>query len=162
MSMLDRHADPRREPHRIDHVEPVRHRIPRHVALVHDRPVVGVGLALHAPGVVEVVLRARAVQARRPAVVVDEDHLVALAPPAALAVEHGQVAADVVAGSLGVEDDVVAGAVEVDDVGLGRVDLEVRAPAWARVQPIPGRVEIPDVVAQRRAVKLVVDVEVLA
>src|SRR3954453_11347979 len=95
MPVFDRHGDPRGEPDGIDRVEPVADGVARHVALVDDGTVVQICLALHTPRVVEVVLRARAVKARWPGVVVDEDHLVALAPPAALTVVDGEVATDV-------------------------------------------------------------------
>lgn len=49
---------------------------------------------------------------RRPGVVVDEDH-VAFAPPDALKVRDGLVAADELAGAFGLQDDIVALSVEV-------------------------------------------------
>ena len=76
------------------------------------------------PGGVEIVLGARAVQGRRPAlalvVVVDEDHLVAFAVPVMLvhfAVAQGmdiEVAADELALAFGFQDQVVAFVAEID------------------------------------------------
>src|SRR5262249_52892989 len=90
---------------------------PGAVAAVDGDSVVGRAVLLaRAKGGAEVVLGPRTVQARRPGLAVDEDHVVALAVPVVhLALEDVdvEVAADVVAATARVENQVVALAGEV-------------------------------------------------
>ncbi|MNW65606.1 hypothetical protein D3C74_440020 [compost metagenome] len=69
-------------------------------------------LLLRAPGRIEVILRSRSVQGRRPRLAVDKDHVVAFAVPVPLPglpqVVDVQIAADVMAFALSLQEDVVA------------------------------------------------------
>src|SRR5581483_6760387 len=183
---LDRDADLALEPDRVLDVEAVERVLaaprPRFGPAVHGQAVVrGAVLLLRAEGGAEVVLGPGAVEARRPGLAVDEDHVVALAVPVVhLALEDVdvQVAADVVPVAARVQDDVVAlaGQVRTPPRAVGR-ERETRAggtiravavvlpPVAAlarrpggRVLPVPRRVEAR-VGGIDRGVLLVVDVE---
>ena len=125
-------------------------------------PQKGVGVLLHAPTLAEVVLAPGAVHAGRPGVVVDEDHVVALAPPGALVVEHRVVAADEGARAGRLEDG-VALAREVGDLCLEAVGLHaIRGPAVHGVLAPPVGVEVENRIRiEGGGEQLVIDVEVL-
>src|SRR5215213_648700 len=114
VAVLDGYPDGLLERHRILDVEPVEADMPAPiVASAQGDAVVRSGVfLLRAPGGVEVVFGAGAVQGRRPLLAVDEDHVVSLPVPVPLLclaeVAHVQDAADVVTASLGFQDRVVA------------------------------------------------------
>src|SRR3990170_3274186 len=119
MTMLERDLDAFLEPDGVNQVETIAVVESWDVLLVHDGSVELVGVALHAPGVAEVVFHPGAVQAWWPRVVVDENHVVALTPPRPLEVPDGQIAPDVMAPAFGLESDVVVFTVEIRN---GRLD----------------------------------------
>ncbi len=140
-----------------------------------------------APGCVEVVFGARAVQSRRPGLAVDEDHVVAFAVPVEGVEQAGrigpqrvwhdrpgqlsgpvaraqvvdvQVAADVVTGTFRFEDDIVARAVRIRAAkGPVRI-VQVRVGnALRRILTAPLGMETAQVVVDL-VVQLIVDVVV--
>ena len=163
VAVLDRHLDLPPEAHRVLQVQHVAGLVAAGVVLVDRRAVAQEGVVLHAPGVVQVILAAGAVQVGRPAVAVHPDHVVALAPPGALEVGHRQVAAQIVPAPARLQDHVVVVprfALPVDDVGLRGVDADLRPPTAERVGAAKLGVQVARLRARRRQ-PLVVEVEVL-
>ena len=69
---------------------------------------------------------------------VDEEHVVTFAPPATLIMLNGQVAADIMAAALYIQNGVVVLAFKVGDtVDLGGIDLKLIAPALAGIFSVP-------------------------
>ena len=148
------------EADRIGDVPTVRDLESIRIPLVDDGPEERIRVALHSPCVVEVVFGAGAVKARG-FLAVDEEHVVAFAPPASLEMLHGEVASHVMPLALDIEYRVVVLALEVGDVvDLGRIHLQVRPPAVAWVLAMPSRVEVGGVFRKRLVVHFVIDVEV--
>src|SRR5437763_446686 len=140
--MLQGDADALGEAYRIHQVKTVAHWVARHIALVEHSPVHGIRVLLHPPGVAKIVLGARSVQARWPLFAVDEDHIIAFAPPTTLKMCHGEITSDIVAAPFRLQYDVVALGVQVHDVCFGAVDLNAWPPRFAWVFAPPLRVEV--------------------
>ena len=103
-------------------------------------------------------------QVWRPFVAVHPDHVVAFAPPGALKVGDGEVAADIVPAAFGLQYHVVVfpgGSLLVDDIGLRGVDGDLPAPSAAGIGAAKFGVEITDVAGGRLVVGLVIHVKVL-
>ncbi len=88
-------------------------------------------IVLHAPGLIEVILRTCPVKIGRPLITVHPDHVISLAPPSALKIGHTQVATDIVAAPFCFEYHVVvfpSEAALVDNIGFRGVDGDFAAP----------------------------------
>ena len=109
----------------------------------------------------EDLLGARAVVGRRPGRSVDEDHVVALAPPASREVVAGEVEAHHVPAPLGVEDHVIVVARRVQPVPDRLVHLvghrAVGRPAWGS-HAASARLKVGGVGGELPVVGLVLDV----
>ncbi len=154
VAVLDRHLERATERDRVGQVETVDRGLgPGLEILLLEGTAVERALALaHPPGVREIVLRPRPVQGRALLAVHAED-VVALPPPAHGPLEDAQVAADVVAGALGVEDEV--GAARVGRELLAVLGVEIRRPLrefreLAVVDVIVERVDGPRSLVGRR------------
>ena len=130
------------------------------VALMHNRPEKRIGVSLHAPCVVKVILGSGTVQARI-LLPVDEEHIVSFAPPASLVVLHRQVAAHIMSSSLHIQHRIISLALEVGHVvDLRGVCLDIRSPSVAGILPSPACVEIGRVLIQRLLVHFVINIEI--
>jgi hypothetical protein len=109
MAVLDGHFDLLLESHRVLKVVHIAGLVAAGLALMNRAAVAQVGVGLHAPGLIEVVLAAGAMQVRRPLVAIHPDHVVAFAPPGALDVRDREIAAQVMAAALGLQNHVVVG-----------------------------------------------------
>lgn len=133
------------------------------IVLVDRGAVAQEGVVLHAPGLVEIIFAAGAVQFGRPFVAVDPNHIVALAPPGALEVGDAEVAANKVAAALGLENHIVVVPGEltlVGDIGLGGIDLDFVSPATEGIFPAELGVKITRFLGD--VTSFIIDVEVLA
>ena len=133
----------------IRQVPAVRNLVVWDVFFMDDRASERVSILLHAPALTEVVLAAGTVHGRWPRVIVDEDHVIAFAPPGALKVRNGMVAADVGASAFGLKDDVVVFAIKVRDLRFETVGLDLlRCPTVSGVFAAPMGMEVEGVFAK--------------
>ena len=134
------------------------------IVFVDRRTVVRKRILLHAPSLIEIIFRARAMQIGRPLVAVNPNHIIAFAPPRALEVGNRQIAADVMSLALGGQDKVVVlprEAFGVDNIRFRRIDTDFVSPSITRIFATKLRMKISDIVAVRRGILLVVNIEVL-
>ena len=113
------------------------------------------------PRAQEIIFRSGAVDRRR-VLPIDEEHVVAFAPPAVLILQHRHGHADKVAAPGRFHPDVVAFAIQILFVVDHRiaVRLPLIAPSFRRSFLAVLRVEVKLIRGQRLAVSAVVDVEV--
>jgi hypothetical protein len=152
------------EANRVWEVPAVADLIIGHVFFVDDGATKWISIFLHAPALGEIILSSGTVHTRRPRVVVDEDHIVALAPPCALEMCYRVIAADVGACTFSLEDHVVIFSVDVRNLGFEAIRLNIRrSPAVGGVFTAPVGVEEQGVLTQGglRVIDFVIDVEVL-
>ena len=144
MSVFDRDPDRLPERYRVGDVEAINRGLgPGLEILLLERAAVEEVFVLpHPPSVREIILGARAVEGGL-ALAVDEDHVVALAPPTHGALEDAQVAADVMAAADGVEEKIVIAA-------RARRFLPVLGVEGRRVGGQRGELLVVNVVIERR------------
>src|ERR1700758_2906281 len=106
---------------------------------------------------VEIVFTAGPVEARRPGIFINKNHLVAFPPPAALEVQYGQIAAYIVSLTIGLQDHIVTTRIQVRDIDLRTIRLQTRRPALTRVFPMPMSMKISYRLRQRFPIELIVD-----
>lgn len=107
MSRFQDYCDLFVEAHGIRKLPAVADLVVGHVLFVNDSSAEGIRGLLHASALREIIVSTSAVHARRPSVFVDEDHVVAFAPPRALEVRDAVVAANVLASALRLPNNVV-------------------------------------------------------
>ena len=160
--MLHSDLDPRVKSDRIREMPAVRNLVWRHLSFVDDRPGKREGIFLHAPALAEIVLSTCTVHRRRPSVVVDEDHIVTLAPPRTLEVVHRVITAYVCTCACCFQDCIVALTVEVGNHRFERICLKILGgPALCGVLPFPGCMEEQCTVRMWLSLQFIVDVEIL-
>ena len=102
-------------------------------------------------------------QVRGPLVSIYPDHVVTFSPPGSLKIRYRQITSDVVTSAAGLQDDVIVIPSQltlVDDIGIGRIDLDLVSPSPEGIGPAKLGVKIP-AVWLRLAKGLIVNVEVL-
>src|SRR6266404_3801516 len=88
MTVLECHSDPFREVDRIHEMKSIAYLVTGYDAFVQSRTIHQKGVVLHTPSVVEIVFTSGSVEARRPFVVVDKNHLIAFSPTSCLGSER--------------------------------------------------------------------------
>src|ERR1700738_945416 len=107
MTVFKRYYDSFGEVNRIRQVKSVAHLISGNETFVQGRTVHQEGVILHPPREVEILFTPGPMKGRRPRILVDKNHLVALPPPATLKVCDRQVAPYIVSPAFGLENDVI-------------------------------------------------------
>ena len=165
MTVFDGGFDLLLKPHRIFQMMDVAGLITAGIAFVNRRTVTQKRIGLHAPGLVEIVLAAGAMQFGRPFVSIHPDHIITLTPPGALEIRHADVASKVMALALGIEDNVVVlpgQLLRINDIRFRRVDADLVTPAPERIFTAEFGMKITGVLGQRIVIRLIVDIEILA
>ena len=123
MAVLDADFDRFPERDRIGNVEPVDRATRAEIEPLADRTAIEEAVDLtHTPGITEIIF-ATGTDEPRLTLAVDPDEIVALTPPAGSLVGDGEIAADVVSATFGLQQEVILRAVEVDVV---EIDLGTR------------------------------------
>jgi hypothetical protein len=90
-------------------------------AFMQSRTIHKKRVILHSPSMVEIVFGSGAMEARRPVIIIDEDHLVTFSPPASLKMCHRKIASYIMPCPFGCEDYIIAGGIQVRNVNLRAV-----------------------------------------
>src|SRR5260370_8299059 len=123
VAMFECNRDPFIEMNWIGEMKPVAHLVTRDNAFVQSRTIHQKCVILHSPSMVKIVLAPSPVKTRRPGVVINKDHFVALSPPATLKMGNRQVAAHIVPSTGRLKHDVFTRTIHIRPIASRPVTL---------------------------------------